>query len=54
MRALYCVCDEHLQAENDAQLFKLAQEHVDREHPQLRFGGERLYEIVARVTYEER
>jgi hypothetical protein len=40
MRALYCVCDEHLRAENDAQLFKLTQELVDREHPQLRFRPE--------------
>ena len=52
MRALQCVCEEYLRARNDEGLFELARRHMDRVHPELRFGNQRLREIVAHLAYE--
>ena len=52
MRALDCVCDEHLRADNDEELFERSRERADRDHPELRLGEERLRELVARVPYD--
>ena len=39
MRALQCVGEEYLRARNDEGLFELARRHMDRVHPELRFGN---------------
>jgi hypothetical protein len=51
MRVLECLCGELLRAKTDDELFALAYEHVNRLHPELRFGKERLRTIVANVAY---
>ena len=53
MRVLECVCGELLRAETDDELFARVHEHVDRHHPELRFGKELLRTIVANVAYHE-
>ena len=52
MRALQCVCEEYLRAHNDEGLFELARRHLDRVHPEFRFGNQRLREIVTHGAYE--
>jgi hypothetical protein len=52
MRALQCVCEEYLRARNDEGLFELVRKHAEMAHPELRFGNQRLREIVAHVAYE--
>jgi hypothetical protein len=34
MRAIECPCGHHLEGEDDEGLFRLAREHVDRDHPE--------------------
>ena len=33
VRALDCSCGQHLEADNDEELFERAREHVDADHP---------------------
>jgi predicted small metal-binding protein len=47
MRALECPCGHHLEGADDEELFRLAREHVDREHPEMERSDE---QIRARVT----
>jgi hypothetical protein len=35
MRAIDCPCGHHLEATEDEELFRLAREHVDRDHPEM-------------------
>jgi hypothetical protein len=53
MRVLECICGEFLRAEAHDVLFASLHKHVDRHHPELRFGKERLRAIVANVAYYE-
>jgi hypothetical protein len=53
MRVVECVCGELLRAKTDYELFARVHEHVDRNHPELRFGKERLRTMVANVAYYE-
>jgi hypothetical protein len=54
MRALECICGEHLRGENDNEQSEWTRAHVDQSHSELRLGVERLRWIVAKVSYEER
>lgn len=53
MRALECTCGELLRAETDDELFARVHKHVERHHPELRFGKERLRAIMTNVAYRE-
>jgi hypothetical protein len=55
MRVLECTCGELLRAETDDELFARVHEHVERHHPELRFGfgKERLRTIMTNVAYYE-
>ncbi|HEX9379868.1 MAG TPA: hypothetical protein VF891_00080 [Gaiellaceae bacterium] len=47
MRAIECPCGHQLEGADDDELFRLAREHVNRDHPELQRSDE---EIRARVT----
>ncbi len=54
MRALDCDCGRHLEAANDQKLFDKAQEHVNRDHPEMRLSAEQVREIVAEKAYDKK
>jgi len=47
MRAIECPCGHQLEGADDDELFRLAREHVNRDHPELQRSDE---EIRARLT----
>jgi predicted small metal-binding protein len=46
VRALDCSCGQHLEADNDEELFKRAREHVDTDHPEMELSDEKVRHIV--------
>jgi predicted small metal-binding protein len=46
VRALDCSCGQHLEADNDKELFKRAREHVDTDHPEMELSDEKVRHIV--------
>lgn len=53
MRALDCSCGQHLEADNDEELFERAQEHVEKDHPKMELSDENLHHLVDRGGYEK-
>lgn len=47
------VCDQHLEAANDEELFERAREHVDRDHPDMGLGDEQVRGIVEQGAYDK-
>jgi predicted small metal-binding protein len=52
MRAIDCPCGHHLEAESDEELFRLAREHVDGDHPEMDRSDEQIRERVAADAYD--
>jgi predicted small metal-binding protein len=52
MRAIECPCGHHLEAADDAELFRLAREHVDRDHPELQRSDDELRQRIAADAYD--
>jgi predicted small metal-binding protein len=52
MRAIECPCGHTLTGADDAELFRLAREHVDQEHPELQRSDEQLRDRVAADAYD--
>ena len=52
MRALECPCGHHLEAADDEELFRVAREHVDRDHPEMQRTDEQIRERVANDAYD--
>jgi predicted small metal-binding protein len=52
MRAIDCPCGHRLEAETDDELFALAREHVDRDHPEMERTDDELRERVAADAYD--
>ena len=52
IRAIECPCGHHLQGADDDELFRLAREHVDRDHPEMQRTDEQLRERVAADAYD--
>jgi len=52
MRAIDCPCGHRLEAADDDELFRLAREHVDRDHPEMERTDEQLRERVAADAYD--
>ena len=50
MRAIECLCGHHLEGADDEELFRLAREHVDREHPEMQRDDEQLRARIADDT----
>ena len=42
MRAIDCPCGHRLEGADDQELFRLAREHIDREHPEMDRTDEQL------------
>jgi hypothetical protein len=47
MQAIDCPCEHRLEGADDEELFRLAREHVDRDHPETQCTDEELREHVA-------
>ena len=54
MRALDCDCGQHLEASDDQKLFDEAQKHMNRDHPEMQLGAERVREIVTEKAYDKK
>jgi len=52
MRAIECPCGHHLEGADDDELFRLAREHVDRDHPEMQRTDEELRKRVADDAYD--
>jgi hypothetical protein len=52
MRAIDCPCGHQLVGSDDDELFRLAREHVDRDHPELERTDEQLRARVAADAYD--
>ena len=46
MRAIDCPCGHRLGGADDGELFRLAREHVDRDHPEMRRTDQQLWERI--------
>ena len=54
MRAIDCPCGHRLEGADDEELFRLAREHVDRDHPDMQRTDEQLRQRVAADAYDIR
>ncbi len=52
MRAIECPCGHHLEGADDEELFRLAREHVDRDHPEMQRSDQQLRERIAADAYD--
>ena len=52
MRAIDCPCGHRLEGADDKELFRLAREHVDRDHPEMQRTDDELREPVAKDAYD--
>ena len=52
MRAIDCPCGHRLVGADDEELFRLAREHVDRDHPEMERTDEQLRARVAADAYD--
>jgi predicted small metal-binding protein len=52
MREVECPCGLKLRGEDDADLFRQAREHVDRDHPEMERTDEQIKEIIAGGAYD--
>jgi predicted small metal-binding protein len=51
MRAIDCPCGHRFEGADDEELFRLAREHVDRDHPEMERTDEQLRERIAADAY---
>jgi hypothetical protein len=52
MRVIDCPCGHRLEGADDGELFRLAREHVDRDHPEMQRTDEDLRRRVAADAYD--
>ena len=52
MRAIDCPCGHRLEGADDEEIFRLAREHVDRDHLEMQRTDEQLRERVAADAYD--
>jgi hypothetical protein len=52
MRAIDCPCGHRFEGADDEKLFRLAREHVDRDHPELQRSDEQIWERVRNDAYD--
>jgi hypothetical protein len=52
MLAIDCPCGHHLEGTDEEQLFRLAREHIDRDHPEMQRSDEQTGERIAADAYE--
>jgi predicted small metal-binding protein len=51
MRVIDCDCGHTLQAANDDDLFRVAREHVDQDHPDMELSDDQVRELIAEKAY---
>ena len=52
MRAIDCPCGHRLEGADDEELFRLAREHIAKEHPEMDRTDEHIRERVAADAYD--
>ena len=52
MTALECPCGHRLEAADDEELFRLAREHVDTDHPEMERTDEQIRERIASDAHD--
>jgi predicted small metal-binding protein len=52
MRVIDCPCGHRLEGADDAELFRLAREHIDNDHPEMDRTDEQVRERVAADAYD--
>jgi len=52
VRAIECPCGHHLEDADDDELFRLAREHVVRDHPEMQRSEEELRAQIANDAYD--
>jgi hypothetical protein len=52
MRAIECPCGHHFEAADDADLFRLCREDMDREHPEMARSDEQMRARIAAEAYD--
>ena len=52
MRAIECPCGHHLEGVDDDELFRLAREHIDRDHPEMQRSDAQVRERIAADAYD--
>ena len=52
MRAIDCPCGHRLEGADDAELFRLAREHIDQDHPEMQRTDDQVRERVAADAYD--
>jgi predicted small metal-binding protein len=52
MRAIDCPCGHRLEGADDAELFRLAREHIARDHPEMERTDDQVRERVAADAYD--
>jgi predicted small metal-binding protein len=52
MRVIDCPCGHRLEGADDDELFRLAREHVDRDHPELHRSDDDLRGRIAADAYD--
>ena len=52
MRAIDCPCGHRLEATDDEELFRLAREHVDRDHPEMHRTNDQIRARVVADAYD--
>ena len=51
MRAIDCPCGHKLEAADDDELFRVAREHIDSEHPEMERTDDQIRQKVANDAY---
>jgi predicted small metal-binding protein len=52
MRAIDCPCGHHLEGADDEELFRLAREHIERDHPEMERTDDQIRERVTADAYD--
>jgi predicted small metal-binding protein len=52
MRAIDCPCGHHLEGADDDELFRLAREHVERDHPEMQRSDDQIRERIRNDAYD--
>jgi len=52
MKAIDCHCGHRLEGADDEELFRLAREHIERDHPEMQRTDGQLRERVAADAYD--
>jgi predicted small metal-binding protein len=52
MRAVDCPCGHHLEATDDEELFRLARDHIERDHPEMDRSDEQIRQRIDADAYD--